>query len=236
MRLSLRTLALASLVAPALTVAAPAFAQEDEAASGPLDIEFTLAGVSDYRFRGISLSDKDPAFQPELSISHESGLYLTLWGSNIADNGGDDIEVDVTAGWSGSAGAVDLDIGAVYYLYPGASDFNYVEALASVGTGVGAGSVALNLGYVPSQNNTGNQDNVYVAVSGEYPVGETGLTLNGSFGIEDGAFADNKKDWSIGADYEVAGFTLGVKYVDTAHTFGNPLGKAGAVFSVSKSF
>lgn len=236
MSLSIRSLILASLVVPALSVATPAFAQEEEAASGPLDIEFTLAGVSDYRFRGISLSDKDPAFQPELSISHESGLYLTLWGSNVADNGGDDIEVDVTAGWSGKAGALDLDIGAVYYLYPGASDFNYVEALASVGTGVGAGSVALNLGYVPSQNNTGNQDNVYVAVSGEYPVGETGLTLNGSFGIEDGAFADNKKDWSIGADYEVAGFTVGVKYVDTAHTFGNPLGKAGAVFSVSKSF
>lgn len=235
MRHSLRMLALASLAAPALTVATPAFAQEDET-SGPLDIEFTLAAVSDYRFRGISLSDKDPAFQPELSISHESGVYLTLWGSNIADNGGDDIEVDVTAGWAGKAGPVNLDVGAIYYLYPGASGLNYVEALASVGTDVGKGNVALNLGYVPSQNNTGNQDNVYVAVSGEYPVGDSGLTLNGSFGIEDGAFADNKRDWSIGADYELAGFTLGVKYVDTAHTFGNPLGKATAVFSVSKPF
>lgn len=236
MRNSLRILALTSLAAPALLAATPALAQDEEAASGPLDIEFTLAAVSDYRFRGVSLSDKDPAFQPELSITHESGIYLTLWGSNIADNGGDDIEVDVSAGWSGSAGPLDLDIGAVYYLYPGASSANYIEALASVGTGVGKGNVALNLGYVPSQNHTGNQDNVYVAVSGEYPVGETGLTLNGSFGIEDGAFADNKKDWSIGADYELAGFTLGVKYIDTAHTFGDPLAKGTAVFSVSKTF
>lgn len=235
MRRSIRTLAIASLVAPALSVAAPAFAQEEEAA-GPIDIEFTLAGVSDYRFRGISLSDKDPAFQPSLTVTHQSGLFVSAWASNIADNGGDDIEVDLTAGWSGTAGPVDVSISGIYYVYPGASGFNYVEALGSVGTGVGEGSVALNLGYVPSQNNTGNQDNVYVAVSGEYPLGETGLTLNGSFGIEDGAFADKKKDWSIGADYELAGFTLGVKYIDTAHTFGNPLGKAGAIFSVSKSF
>lgn len=235
MRRSIRTLALASIVAPALTIAAPAMAQEEEAA-GPLDIEFTLAAVSDYRFRGLSLSGKDPAFQPELAISHESGLYLSLWGTNIADNGGDDIEVDVTAGWSGTAGALNLDVGAVYYLYPGASGSNYIEALASVGTDVGAGSVALNFGYTPSQDNTGNEDNVYVAISGEHPVGETGLTLNGSFGIEDGAFGDNKKDWSIGADYDLAGFTVGVKYVDTAHTARNPMGKATAVFSVSKSF
>ena len=140
MKNAIRAITLASLATSALTIAAPAMAQED-AAAGPLDIEFTLAGVSDYRFRGISLSDKDPAFQPSLTVTHQSGLYVSAWASNIADNGGDDIEVDLTAGWSGTAGAVDLNIGAVYYLYPGASDFNYVEALASVGTGVGAGEV-----------------------------------------------------------------------------------------------
>ncbi len=235
MRQSIRRLAIAGLALPAFFAAAtPAFAQEEE--TKPLDIEFTLAAVSDYRFRGLSLSDKDPAFQPELTVSHESGLYVTLWGTNIADNGGDDVEVDVTAGWAGKAGALNLDIGAIYYLYPGASGDNYIEILGSVGTDVGKGSVALNLGYAPSQRHIGNQDNIYVAVSGEYPLGETGLTLNGSFGIEDGAFGDNKKDWSLGLDYDLAGLTVGVKYIDTAHTFGDPMGKGTAVLSISKTF
>ncbi len=235
MNTAIRAFTLASLAAAALTISAPAMAQEEEAA-GPLDIEFTLAGVSDYRFRGISLSDKDQAFQPSLTVSHESGLYASAWGSNIADNGGDNIEVDLTAGWSGQVGPIDLNIGGVYYLYPGVTGANYIEALGSVGTGVGAGNIAVNLGYTPRQKNTDNEDNVYVAVTAGFPVFNTGLSLNGSFGIEDGAFANKKKDWSIGADYELAGFTLGVKYVDTAHTSGNPLGKAGALFSVSKTF
>lgn len=235
MRQSIRRAAIASLALPAVFAAAtPAFAQDEE--TKPLDIEFTLAAVSDYRFRGISLSDKDPAFQPEISVTHESGVYFTLWGSNIANNGGDDIEVDVSAGWAGKAGPLNLDVGAVYYVYPGASGANYVELLGSVGTDVGKGNVALNVGYAPSQNHLGNQDNLYVAVSGEYPVGDTGLTLNGSFGIEDGAFADNKKDWSLGVDYDLAGLTVGVKYIDTAHTFGDPLGKGTAVVSISKTF
>ena len=232
----IRHLALITLAAPALAVASPAMAQDDTADAGPLNIEFTLAGVSDYRFRGLSLSNKHQAFQPSLTVTHESGLYASAWGSNIAHNEGDSIEVDLTAGWSGAVGPLDVNIGGVYYLYPGVTGINSYEALGSVGTDVGAGNIALDIAYTPRQKNTANKDNIYLAVSGGFPVFDTGVSLNGSFGIEDGAFADKKKDWSIGAEYELAGFTLGVKYVDTAHSGGNPLGRAGALFSVSKTF
>lgn len=232
MNKSLRTLALMALALPALA-ATPALAQDE---AKPLDISFSLTGVSDYRFRGVSLSDKDPAIQPQLALEHQSGFYASVWGSNIADNGGDDIEIDLTAGFSRDVGSINLNAGVVYYLYPGASDFNYVELLGSVGSSVGKGNVAVNVAYAPSQNNIGSEDNIYVGVSGSHPVGDK-LTLNASFGIEDGAFADNKKDWSIGADFDAGhGIVIGAKYIDTAHTQNNPLAKGTAVLSISKSF
>jgi uncharacterized protein (TIGR02001 family) len=68
-----------------MTAAAPAFAQEEpadeEEAEGPVDVSVTLTAVSDYRFRGVSLSDKDPAFQPGITVSHESGIYVGAWAS-----------------------------------------------------------------------------------------------------------------------------------------------------------
>lgn len=233
MKKSLRTLALAALALPALA-AAPAYAQ-DEAAK-PLDISFSLAAVSDYRFRGLSLSGKDPAIQPQISVNHKSGLYLTAWGSNISDNGGDDIEIDLTAGIARDVGALSLNASAVYYVYPGASGDNYIEFIGSVGTAVGAGDVTMTFAYAPSQGNLDNQDNVYVAIGASHPLTEK-LSINGSFGIEDGAFGDNKKDWSLGADLDVGyGIVVGAKYIDTARTGGDTMGKATGVLSISKEF
>lgn len=229
----IRKIALLALAIPAIA-ATPAFAQEEE--KGPLDISFSLAAVSDYRFRGLSLSDKDPAFQPSVTVNHDSGLYVSVWGSNIAHNDGDDIEVDLTAGFSRDVGNVNINGGAIYYLYPGVSDLNYVELFGSIGTGIGKSNVMLNVAYAPSQKNIGDTDNFYVAVSGTHPLTEK-LTLNGSIGLEDGAFANNKKDWSIGADYDAGhGIVIGAKYIDTAHTNHDRLAKPTGVLSISKSF
>lgn len=231
---SIRKVALVALLAPAFAAASPAFAQEEAAA--PLDISFSLTAVTDYRFRGVSLSNNNPAIQPQISVNHESGAYLTLWGSNVAENGGDDVELDVTAGIARDVGALTVNAAAVYYVYPGASEFNYVEFLGSVGTAIGKGNVSVNLAYAPTQDNIGDQDNVYVSVSGTHPLGDV-VTLNGSFGIEDGAFGDKKKDWSVGADVDAGNdFVVGLKYVDTARTQGSPLGSGTALLSLSKAF
>lgn len=225
------------IASPAQAADEPATDAEASEASGPFDIELTLDAVSDYRFRGISLTDKDPAFQPGLTISHESGFYVSAWGSNVADNGGDDIELDLVAGFAYDIGNVTLDVNATYYIYPGVSSFNYVEFISRASTPVGKGEVGLTFAYVPSQNNTGNQDNTYVAIDGSMPLGDTPLSLNGSFGFENGAFGDNKKDWSLGVSAELGKLTVGVAYVDTAHAqdFGN-IADAGVVVSASMTF
>jgi uncharacterized protein (TIGR02001 family) len=219
----------------------PAFAEEAAAkeveASGPIDVEFSIEAVNDYRFRGVSLSDKDFAIQPGVTISHESGFYVSAWGSNIAPNGGDDIELDLVAGFSAEAGPVTFDVNATYYVYPGAGSFNYVEFITRTSTAVGKGEVGLTLAYAPSQANIGSSDNFYAAIDGSFPLGDSPLSIEGSFGFEDGAFGDKKKDWSLGVNAEFGAFTLGAAYVDTAHAsgFGN-LADAGVVIKAGFTF
>lgn len=198
--------------------AIPALAQADPSAEDEpaISIDASVEVVSDYRFRGITLSDFDPAVQPSLTISHKSGLYLDAWGSNVAENGGADLETDVTLGWSREFGGTTVDVRAMYYAYPGASAFNYAELGASLSQAVGPGSITAEVSYAPSQANIGSVDNLYLGVSGELPVGDTALTAKGAFGYENGAFGANKLDWQLGAEYDLGkGFAAGVSYVDS---------------------
>lgn len=240
MRKTLFKLAASCVALGSIAMAAPAFAADEaaeEEASGPIDVEVTLAAVSDYRFRGVSLSEKDPAFQPGITISHESGFYVGAWGSNIADNPGDDIEVDLFAGFSGGED-VTWDVGATYYLYPGFSSANYVELIGKMGTTYGPLELGFTAAYVPSQDNTGNQDNFYIGSNASVGIPNSPIKLNGSLGFEDGAFGDKKLDWSLGLSADVSGFTLGAAYIDTnkrgVYVPGDS--KATAVFSISYTF
>jgi uncharacterized protein (TIGR02001 family) len=228
--------------AMALLVAFPVLAAEPDEGSeskaedngSAIDIDITLAAVSDYRFRGVSLSDKDAAFQPSVTVTHDSGLYVGAWASNIANNPGDDVELDLYAGFKGGE-ALTYDLGVTYYLYPGVSSANYAEVIGKLGTTIGPIQLGGTIAYAPSQDGTGNQDNVYAGGNASLGIPTTPLKLNASLGFEDGAFGDKKMDWSLGVTADVAGFTLGASYVDT-NRFAGGLGDAGAVFSVSYGF
>ena len=240
MRKSIFKLAAVSVAMSALAISAPAFAQEEagaEEASGPFTLTGGIAVVSDYRFRGVSLSDKDFAVQPYVTLKHESGFYAGVWASNLAENAGDDLEVDLYAGFSGGD-AVTYDIGATYYVYPGVSGLNYVEFTGKLGTTVGPAPIGGQLSYVPSQDNTGNNDNIYVATNAAVGIPGTPLTVTGTVGYEDGAFGNDKIDWSLGMAASTKGFTLGVAYVDTNRrsTFAFKDSAAGVVFTLSYGF
>ena len=243
MRKSIFALAAAATLG-ATGVTAPAFAQDDateeaaeEEADGPITISGGIGVVSDYRFRGVSLSDKDFAVQPTLTVSHESGFYAGIWGSNITPNTGSDIEIDYYAGFAGGD-AVTYDIGATYYSYPGVANISYLELIGKLGTTVGPVTVGGIVGYVPSQDATGNTDNIYVGTNASFGIPGTPVTLVGSVGFEDGAFGNNKVDWTLGANTEIQGFTLGVMYVDTNRrsTYVPGDSRAGVIFSVSYGF
>lgn len=240
MRNSILKLASMSVALSAIAMSAPAFAQEaDDEAAGPVTLTGGVAVVSDYRFRGVSLSDKDFAVQPYLTVKHESGLYVGAWGSNISENAGDDVEVDLYAGFAGGE-EVTYDIGATYFLYPGVSGLNYVEFTGKLGSTYGPATVGVQLSYAPSQDNTGNVDNIYFGTNATIALPNSPISIVGSMGVEDGAFSagSEKVDWSLGLTAAVSGFTLGVSYVDANRRtiFAPEDSSGGVVFSVSYGF
>ena len=219
--------------------AEPAKAPEAVAAAEPTPpfaLSMTLAGVSDYRFRGISLTNLKPAFQPSVTLTHSSGLHVGAWGSNLAHNDGDSIELDLVAGYGKTIGPITFDVSATEYVYPGVRSINYVEFIGTASHAFGNFTLGGTFAYTPRQRLAAPTRGIYGAVNAAYAIPTTPLTLTGSFGIEDNGFYDNKKDWSFGISAELAGFTVGAAYVDSAHNFGDPHGRGRAVFSISRSF
>ncbi len=225
---------------PAAVQAQDAEAVSEE--SKDFDIGVTITGVSDYRFRGISLSDKDPAIQGAIDVEHKSGFYIGTWASTIKGSPAD-VEVDLYAGWRGEVGSgVNLDIGAVSYLYPGGANLDYVELLGSISYTLGPVETKLGVGYTPSQGNLGDKDNIYGYLDASGAIPGTPVTVIAHVGHEDGSLAGatgKKWDWSLGAEVVVDRFTLGLSYVDTdIDRLNDPsrLAKAGVVASVKVEF
>ncbi len=131
----------AALAALALT-ATPAAAHD---LGGGFTINGGATVVSDYRFRGISQTDRRFAVQGTLSLGHSSGFYATVWGSSIDDYvaAGSDQEIDISVGWRRTYGNTTVDVGVLYYYYPNSSQFipgynsDFVEPYASVSHVVG---------------------------------------------------------------------------------------------------
>ena len=251
-----RTRFLISLSLPLLAagMAAPAAAHD-------LGNGFTINGgatvVSDYRFRGISQTDRRFAVQGTFTLSHSSGFYATVWGSSIDNYVADesDQEIDLIAGWHRTWNRTTLDVGVLYYYYPGAEaliagyDSDFFEPYVSVAHAFGPVTAKVTANYAPSQSalsvGNGNEDNLYLAGDLSATVPHTALTLSAhvghSFGPSYLTIGDGYTDWNVGAAYAVGPLTLGVQYVDTDGTFITPItgrnaSGAGVVGSVGVSF
>lgn len=205
--------------------ATPAFAQEEEA-EGPITVSGGITLISDYRFRGVSLSGEDFALQPTITVSHESGLYAGVWGSNLDDTPTyGNTEVDLYVGYNTEiAEGTTFDASLIYYWYPdgqqafGPSD--YFETIFKLSHDIGPVSVSGTLGYSWDQAALANNDNLYLGLGLSSAIPNTPVTLVGSVGMTDGALGvlasgSNYLDWSLGADVAIGPATLGIRYVDT---------------------
>ena len=114
---SVRSLVAATLLAGTALAATPAFADETDA-PGDLTVTGNVALVTDYRFRGISLSGGDVAVQGTINVNHASGLYAGVWASSLEQDALDiygSTEVDLYAGWTGKVSSgVTADAGLLY--------------------------------------------------------------------------------------------------------------------------
>ncbi|MCR9129102.1 MAG: TorF family putative porin [Alphaproteobacteria bacterium] len=226
---------LASVSAGALAVSSPALA------SAPT-VEGNVSIVSDYRFRGVSLSDETIALQGGLDAGWESGFYVGTWGSSIEPVGNSELELDLYAGFSSeTASGIGYDIGVLVYTYPGASDTEYLEIYGSLSKTLGPIAHSVGVAWAPEQDNIGGDDNLYLYYSGEAPLGGVeGLTAVFGVGWESGVFGDpdgdgdDKVDFTLGLVLSRLGLDFGLTYVDT--TEDTPGSDSQLVLSVGRAF
>jgi len=100
---SVRSLLAATVLAGSILVAAPALAQDEETGGGHgFSVTGSVAAVTDYRFRGVSLSGGNFAIQGGITLNHDSGFYLGTWSSSLENTPlYGEVETDFFAGWGG---------------------------------------------------------------------------------------------------------------------------------------
>ncbi|MFZ4607986.1 MAG: TorF family putative porin, partial [Caulobacter sp.] len=202
-----------------LLIAGSAHAQDNSAGSWGLSGDIGV--VSDYQYRGYSLSGSDPAVQGGLTVTSPGGYYATVWGSEIeetgigADGDGAQVEVDLTLGRTFSSHGWDWDVAVVRYGYPDGSGLDYFEVPLSAAHTRGAVTTTLGAAYAPKQNNLGDEDNLYLYVGGAYAPSHWPVSVNAQVGHEQGAFADGKMDWQLCLSKDVGPVSLTLLYSDS---------------------
>lgn len=189
----------------------------------PGEFSINIALTNNYVFRGITQSDERWALQGGMDYSHDTGVYVGLWGSNVDFNDGGEaiLELDLYGGWAGEVQGFGLDLGALYYAYPGADndlEYNYFEI---------AGSVSYDFDIVTAKAGVAFSPD-YFAGSGTFwrPYAEAEIplplefTLSGHLGynsIEDEAQfgAPDYLDYGVTLAYTLYGFDLSVAWIDT---------------------
>lgn len=232
-------------------------AEAQTAPAGPFTITGGATLTSDYRFRGISQTNKRFAVQGTATVTHSSGAYVSFWGSSIDDyvaNGGD-AELDLIAGYSKTFGGTKVDGGMLYYYYPGSgginSDFfepylNVSHTFGPVGVKVGGNFAWKQHGLAALHN---RDDGIYGYAELSAAIPTTGVTLTGHLGrsFEKNyiTFGEKYTDWSVTAAYTWKALTFSAAYVDTSkhHTFFSAppsrirdVGGSGFVGSVGVAF
>ena len=258
----MRTTLVGLSILAATAVAAPALAEDAPAPASPWTVTGGATLTSDYRFRGVSQTNRRFAIQGTIGISHSSGFYVGTWGSSIDDyvaNGGDQ-EIDLYGGYKTTVSGTTIDGGLLYYYYPGSggvtTDFFEPYLNASHTFGPVTGKVGLNYAwkqhgqscsYDPRCGGKAREDNLYTygELSGGIP--GTGVTLTGHLGESWGRSyltngLKNYTDWSLTAAYSWKALTFSVAYVDTDFKKGefvvggrNEV-KGGVVVSIGASF
>ncbi len=186
--------------------------------------EFKLTGhvgfLSDYRFRGVSLTDEEPVLQGSL-VAKFGQFYFGGWSSPI-DLPEADVEVDLFVGYRlALAPDTELTVQAAYITFPGESDAHFLRLTADITKKFDAGfTLGARVDYEPEMDDSFREagDNTYVALRGATKIADirgNPLNLTAGIGYEDGSAADEKTDWNIGLNYEAHGLNWSLQYIDT---------------------
>ncbi len=201
-------------------------------AAAPATPEFAVTGnfgiTSDYRFRGLSQNNLDPAVQGGFDVAHSSGLYIGTWGSNVsqwAASTTGSLEIDLYGGYKMTVGEIGVDIGAIAYKYPSSLQSNRSNT-EEVYVGFSYGPAVFKTSYVTSKNyfasvdsNKSAKGTVYYDLTLSQEVmpklvasAHAGYTKYKESARASEAGDFSYADYSVGLAYDLNGYVLGVKY------------------------
>lgn len=207
----------------------------------------SLGFATDYRFRGISQTRENPAFQGGVEYNHSSGFKLGVWGSNtdfgVTNDGS--IETDVYGSYTWKlASNLTLETGLIGYFYPGSSsglNYDYVDGYAVGAYTLDPVTFTATFNYSP--DNFASSGSAYYPQLGVSVALPHDIVLDGAFGrqwVEDNAAfgLPDYNTWNAGIAYSWQGFTAKLQYVDTSVSDSRcaiGCGSAG-IFSLTKKF
>lgn len=215
----------------------------------------SLVITSDYRYRGVSQTNKDPSLQGSLEWSHTSGWYMGVWGSNISFAGS--LETNFFSGIQRqlNEGTVG-DIGFLYYHYPASnagpstSDTDFFEIYGILSFDEVSpleDEITIGINLTPEgYNKSGKYYYTYVDYSVSLPQ-QTSISFHLGYNIwtksNPGVFGDASKylDWSASIGLDALGLNwsatlLGSNLKESACGGDGRNCDTGLVFTLAKSF
>lgn len=210
------------------------------AASVPFDFAFGAKALTDYNFRGISQTDRNPAVQGYLELQGwDNFVYAGVFASNVDLPTRPDAEVDLTFGIRPKFGPVTFDLGVIRYWYPDERqlraagigltprDTDYTEIAGKAAyTFAEVFTVGANVFHAWDWLGTG-ANGTYVSGTAKWTTPVEGVFVSGEFGhyflgrATDPGPAYNLPDynyWNVGVGYTYKNLTVDVRYHDTDAT------------------
>ena len=181
-------------------------------------IEGYAGFFTDYRDRGLTLSDLDPTIAGSLAIFHKSGLYGGLDAAKIDDGRGGDTKTEFYLGYSFDTGSYIYDFSVELDGIHGSDSNYYSEFKASVARDFGIAFIRGGLAYAPEGRwNTPDVDSFYAYTDLELPVPTfPELTFISHVGYDARNSRSNLWDWSIGISAFIESFEVSVSFEDSS--------------------
>lgn len=176
----------------------------------------TITAVSDYDFRGTSLSAKNPALQVSADYEFSNGVAVGVWASNGEFGDDADFELDAYANYNGKINnSFGWTAGIAYYKYPHSTVVgNYAEAFV----GFSSGDFSAKQWYADNYSDLGigawyTEANYSVSLSEM-------ASLNLHAGYNYGDYWDDfgggdVVDYAVGLECRIGHFNLGVQFTGT---------------------
>lgn len=201
------------------------------------DYQFTpnVGVVSDYLVRGISQTSGRPALQGGVDLTHTSGAYLGLWGSNVSwitdtgATGSANFEIDTYAGYKSTyANVYNYDVGYVRYNFlgsyqpaAGTAEADTHELYAALAYQWLSVKYSYSLGDFLTVRNARGTD--YLEANASFPLQTESITLGAHYGRQTYKGADTNaliarnlnpsySDYNLSVAKDFSGYNIGLLY------------------------